>query len=149
MESKLTEEQGKKIKDLKEEIQSLQKEINEKEVEVERVIVESKANFADSYVEFYDGEDYVFMKVERQIVRAGGAKIYLQGPAIRLDDDPLSESYNDYDGISMGSYDENDGFSFGLKVLEDCTVEWIRKISKEDMIFVLDYYINTVKKNLV
>ena len=142
----MTKEQGKKIKDLKEEIHSLQKQINEKEVEIDRVIVEAGANFEGSYVEFYDGEEYVFMKVERQIIRDSGAMINLQGPAIRLDDSPLNE---DYGGISMVSYDESDGFSFGPKVLQGLTVEWIRKITKEDMVFVLDHYIDTMKKNLI
>ena len=142
-------EQGKKVNDLREEVRSLEKQINEKEVEIERVLVEAGANFKDSYVEYFNGEEYVFMKVERQIVRAGGVKICLQGPAIRLDDDPLSKSYDDYDGISMVSYDEADGFSFGPKVLEGHTVEWIRKITKKDMVFVLDHYIDTMKKNLI
>ena len=149
MEKKMTKEQGKKIKDLKEEIQSLQKQINEKELEIDSVLVEAASNFEDSYVEFYNGEEYVFMKVERQYVRDGGAKINLQGPAIRLDDSPLNEDYDECDGISMVSYDEADGFSFGPKVLQGLTVEWIRKIEREDMIFVLDYYINAMKKNLL
>lgn len=146
MKNKMTKEQGKKIKDLKEEIHSLQKQINEKETEIDRVIVEAGANFEGFYVEFYDGEEYVFMKVERQIIRDSGAMINLQGPAIRLDDSPLNE---DYGGISMVSYDEADGFSFGPKVLQGLTVEWIRKITKEDMVFVLDHYIDTMKKNLI
>lgn len=78
MEKKMTKEQGKKIKDLKEEIQSLQKQINQKELEIDSVLVEAASNFEDSYVEFYNGEEYVFMKVERQYVRDGGAKINLQ-----------------------------------------------------------------------
>lgn len=149
MESKMTAEQGKKVKDLRKEVRSLEKQINEKEVEIERVLVEAGANFKGSYVEFYDGEEYVFMKVERQIIRDSGTMINLQGPAIRLDDSPLNEENDECDGISMVSYDEADGFSFGSKVLEGYTVEWIRKITKEDMVFVLDHYIDTMKKNLI
>lgn len=146
MKSKITSEQGKKIYDLKEEINDLQKQINEKEVEVDRILVEAASNFEGSYVEFYNGEEYVFMKVELQIVREGGIKIYLQGPAIRLSDSPLND---EYDGVGEGSYDDTDGFSFGPKVLEGYTSEWIRKITKKDMAFVLDCYINTMKKNLI
>jgi hypothetical protein len=149
MKSKMTKEQKKEINDLRNEIQSLQKEVDKKESEISRVFVAAEADFMDSYVEFYNGEDYIFMKVERQYIRDGGVKINLQGPAIRLDDSPLNEDYDEYNGIGMASYDESDGFSFGSKVLEGSTVEWIRKISKEDMVFVLDYYINTMKKNLI
>ena len=145
----MTREQGNKIKNLREEIYSLQRQINEKEVEIDRVLVEAASNFEGSYVEFYDGEEYVFMKVERQYFCDGGVKINLQGPAIRLDDSPLNEDYDGCDGISMVSYDEADSFSIGPKVLLGLTVEWIRKIEREDMVFVLDCYINTMKKNLL
>ena len=145
----MTTEQGKKIKDLREEVYSLQKQINEKEAEIDRVLIETASNFEDSYVEFYNGEEYIFMKVERQIIRDSGIKINLQGPAIRLDDNPLDEDYDMGDGIAIASYDVSDGFSFGPKVLEGHTVEQIRKISKEDMALVLDHYIDTIKKNLI
>ena len=149
MENKMTQEQGEKIKALEHEINELQLQINSKDYEIEKIIVEAGANFEGSYVEFYDGEEYVFMKVERQILRSNGRTINLQGPSIRLNDNPLHESYDEYDGFDWGSYDESDGFSFGSKVLQELTVETVRKISKKDMTFVLDYYINTMKKKLI
>ena len=150
MENKLTSEKRKVITGLKEEIRCLQKQIDEKEIEINRIITEAAANFEDSYIEYYDGEGYVFMKVERQIIRDGGSKINLQGPAIRLEDSPLNEDYDESEGLGTGSYDEYDGFDFGPDVLQGCiTVERIRKITRDDMVFVLDHYIDTLKKNLI
>lgn len=149
MENKLTSEERKVITGLKEEIRRLQKQIDEKEIEINRVLTEAAADFEDSYIEYYDGEEYVFMKVERQIIRDGGSKINLQGPAIRLEDSPLNKDYEEDEELGMGSYDECDGFSFGPKVLQGLTVERIRKITRDDMVFVLDHYIDAMKKNLI
>lgn len=149
MENKLTSEERKVITGLKEEIRRLQKQIDEKEIEINRVLVKAAADFEGSYIEYYDGEEYIFMKVERQIIRDGGSKINLQGPAIRLEDSPLNKDYEEDEEFGMGSYDEYDGFSFGPKVLQGLTVERIRKITRDDMVFVLDHYIDAMKKNLI
>lgn len=149
MENKMTEEQGKKIKSLTKEIDELQDQVREREYEIERIIVESAGNFEGSYIEFYDEDEYVFMKVERQVVRYSGRLICLYGPAIRLPDTPLREQDEDDDGIDLGSYDESDYIQFGPQVLQGSSVSTIRKITKKDMGVVLDYYINTMKKNLI
>lgn len=145
----MTEEQGKKIKSLTKEINELQDQVREKEYEIERIITESAGSFEGSYVEFYDDDEYVFMKVERQVIRYSGRHICLYGPAIRLPDTPLREEDEDDDGIDLGSYDESDCIQFGPQVLQGSSVSTIRKITKKDMGVVLDYYINTMKKNLI
>ena len=149
MESKMTKEQGERINVLKEDIRVLQIQINEKMEEIDRTFVEAGADFENSYVEFYNGEEYVFMRVERQIIRSGGCVINLKGPSIRLNTNPLDEDYEEGDGFDWGSYDETDDFSFGPQVLQGLTIESIHKITKKDMTFVLDYYMNTLKKNLI
>lgn len=144
----MTEEQTKKLDEYKEKVRQLNQQLNECYCEMDKIIVESGDDFRGSYVAYFDGDDYVFMKVERQNIRNNGKNINLQGPAIRLCDDPLSAPKDD-DGIDIGSYDEHDGFSFGSGVLEGKTYEHIRKISKKDMSRVLDYYYNSMKENLL
>lgn len=149
MKNKPTNDTGKLIFDLKEEILQLQNKIDKKKIEIDRILFEADGDFEGCYVEFYDGAEYIFMKVERQIIRDNGSKINLQGPAIKLDDSPLNEDY-DYDGeLGMGSYDYNEGFTFPVIVLDGNKFQRIRKIEKDDMVFVLDHYVDVLKKNLI
>lgn len=149
MENKMTEEQGGRMKALRKEIDELQEQVKKREYEIERIIVESAGDFEGSYVEYFTGDDYVFMKVEQQTTRYSGRHVYLQGPAITLPDTPLLEKENDDDGIDEGAYYEVDDIYFTPSVLRGSSVETIRKISKEDMLKVIDYYVDALKKNLV
>ena len=144
----MTKELINKLDEFQEKIRQATLQINEYYCEIEKIMVTSGDNYKGSYVAYFDGDDYVFMKVETQNIRKEGKSINLQGPAIRLCDDPLRMSDSD-DGIDIGSYDEHDGFSFGSGVLNGTAYQHIRKISKEDMAFVLDYYYNTMKENLL
>ena len=149
MENKMTNEMERKINDLRGEIQELQKQISKKEAEIHRILTEMSVDFENDYVEFYNGDEYVFMKVENQIIRDAGSTIILKGPAIRLDDSPLREHFVDYNEIGMAYYNSYDSLMFTPEVLEERTIDRIRKITKDDMAFVLDNYINTIKKNLL
>lgn len=144
----MTEDNKKKYDEYQERVRQLNQEINECYCEMDRIIVESGDDFRGSYVMYFDGEDYVFMKVEMQNTRNEGRSINLQGPAIRLCDDPLSTPKDD-EGIDMGSYEERDGITFGSGVLEDTSYQYIRKITKKDMATVLDYYYRTMKENIL
>ena len=150
METNMTDEQVKKIGGLKKEIIDLQNRIYDKEMEIERIVVNAGGNYEGCYVEYFDGdEEYIFMKVERQNTRNGGRSINIQGPAIRLPDTPLREDEDDDEGLDTGFYDEADGITFSPAVLNGTCTETIRKITKEEMAIVLDYYINTMKENLL
>lgn len=148
METDMTNELSEKIKALGKEISELQDQINDKENEIERLIIGTGGNYEGSYVEFYDGDEYIFMKVERQNIRNNGRSINIQGPSIRLPDTPLREGEDDDEGLDMGSYDESDGLSFGPAILNGTRLETIRKITEDEMRLVLDYYINTMKEKL-
>jgi hypothetical protein len=144
----MTEDNKKKYDEYKEKIRQLNQQLNECHCEMDRLIVESSDDFRGSHVAYFDGDEYVFMKVEMQNTRNNGQSISLRGPAIRLCDDPLTAPQDD-DGIDVGSYDEHDEFSFGADVLEGEAYEHIRKISKKDMATVLDYYYRTMKENIL
>lgn len=147
MENKLTSEQEKKIGALREEIHALQKQANSKEAEINHILLEVSLDFKDSYVEFFSGDEYVFMKVERQIIRDAGAQISLAGPAILLDTDLVGK--NRGEEINSGIYEEEYAFAFSPKILLGVDFKWIRKITQDEMSLVLDYYMNTMKKNLI
>ena len=144
----MTEDNKKKYDEYKERVRQLNQQLNECYCEMDKIIVDSGDDFRGSYIKYFNGEEYVFMKVEMQNIRDEGKSINLQGPAIRLCDDPLSMPHDD-DGIDMGSYEEHDGLSFGSCVLEGVSYEYIRKITKKDMAVVLDYYYHTMKENLL
>lgn len=144
----MTEDSKKKYDEYKEKVRQLNQQLNECYCEMDKLIVESGDDFRGSYAMYFDGEDYVFMKVEMQCTRNEGRSINLQGPAIRLCDDPLSAPKDD-EGIDVGSYEEHDGITFNASVLEGTTFCYIRKITKKDMAVVLDYYYRTMKENLL
>jgi len=136
------------LEQLRVEVSKLNTEINAKEVEIQNLILESIANFEGSFVRFYDGTNYVFMNVERQIIRDNGSTVVLVGSSLTLSDDPLCFQDND-DGIDFGIYKEDDEIEFNTKVLEGGRIETIDIITKHDMDFVVDYYFNRVKENVL
>ena len=138
----------KKLEQLRAEVSKLNTEANAKEVEIQNLILESIANFEDSFVRFYDGTNYVFMNVERQIIRENGSTIVLVGSSLTLSDDPLCFQDDD-DGIDFGIYKEDDEIMFNTKVLEGGRIETIGIITKHDMAFVVDYYLRTTKENIL
>ena len=138
----------KKLEQLRAEVSKLNTEANAKEAEIQNLILGSIANFEGSFVRFYDGTNYVFMNVERQIIRENGSTIVLVGPSLTLSDDPLCFQDDD-DGIDFGIYKEDDEIEFNTKVLEGGRIETIDIITKHDMAFVVDYYINTMKENVL
>lgn len=136
------------LEQLRVEVSKLNTEINAKEVEIQNLILESIANFEGSFVRFYDGTNYVFMNVERQIIRDNGSTVVLVGSSLTLSDDPLCFQDND-DGIDFGIYKEDDEIMFNTQVLEGGRIETIDIITKHDMTFVVDYYFNTMKENVL
>ena len=138
----------KKLELLRAEVSKLNTEANAKEVEIQNLILDSIANFEGSFVRFYDGTNYVFMNVERQIIRDNGSTVVLVGSSLTLSDDPLCFQ-NDDDGIDFGIYKEDGEITLNTQVLEGGRIETINTITEHDMAFVVDYYLNTTKENLL
>ena len=134
-----------KIKSLRSEIIDLNTEISKKEVEINKIWVENEADFEGSYVEFFNGDDYIYMRVEKQTIWKFGYALHLEGPAITLDDSPLE----DFEDISFASYNESDVLFVDADVLKGIKDERIRKINKKDMKFVVDAYCRTIKDNFI
>ena len=138
----------KQVELLRAEISKLNTEANAKEVEIQNLILSSGADFENSFVRFYDGTNYVFMNVERQIIRENGSRIVLVGSSLTLSDDPLCFQDDD-DGIDFGIYKEDDEIEFNTEILEGRRVKTIEVINKYDMMFVVDYYRRTVKESFL
>lgn len=151
MQNKMSEETLAKIKELKDQIKELNEKVTESHIELEKLLTSNNCDFEGSYVEFYsnDDDEYVFMRVKRQTNRENGAILVLCGPAVRLCDSPLLVDEYDDEGIDAGSYNEHDIIEVGLMSLSGSSAETIRKITKKDMKFVLDYYFETIRKNLI
>ena len=138
----------KRLEQLRAEVSKLNAEINAKEAEIQNLILSSGTDFENSFVRFYDGTNYVFMNVERQIIRDNGSTVVLVGSSLTLSDDPLCFQDND-DGIDFGIYKEDDEITFSTQVLEGGRIETINTITKHEMAFVVDYYLNTMKENVL
>lgn len=149
MKSKLAKENVKRVKDLEKDINSLHRVINEKMREVEDIFIEGAGDFKGSYIEYYDGDQYIFMKVERQYNRMKDEHcvLNLQGPSIKLFDNPLREEI-DEGGNVVGEFDDMDGFSVGSKVFEETALETLRKITKADMKKVVKTWVAYMNKSL-
>lgn len=137
----------KQVELLRAEVSKLNAEANAKEVEIQNLILNSGVDFENSFVRFYNGTNYVFMNVERQIIRDNGSTIVLVGSSLTLSDDPLCFQDDD-DGIDFGIYKEDDEIEFNTGILEGGRVKTIDTITKHDMVFVVDYYFNTMKENI-
>lgn len=137
----------KQLETLRDEITKLNTKVNAKEVEIQNLILDSIADFEGSFVRFYDGTNYVFMNVERQIIRDDGSTVVLVGSSLTLSDDPLC--FQDDEGIDFGIYKEDDQIEFNAQVLEGGRIETIDIITKHDMSFVVDYYLRTTKENIL
>lgn len=137
----------KRLEQLRAEVSKLNTEANAKEVEIQNLILNSIANFEGSFVQFYDGTNYVFMNVERQIIRDNGSTVVLVGSSLTLSDDPLCFQDND-EGIDFGIYKEDDEIMFNTQVLEGGRIETIDIITRQDMAFVFDCYVNAMKENV-
>ena len=138
----------KKLEQLRDEVSKLNTEANAKEVEIQNLILSSGADFENSFVRFYNGTNYVFMNVERQIIRDNGSTVVLVGSSITLSDDPLCFQDDD-EGIDFGIYKEDDEIEFNTEILEGGRIETIDIITEYDMAFVVDYYLNTMKENVL
>ena len=144
----MTQEQQNKIDELKEKISSLNIEINKFEAEINDIVAEAGGNFEDSYVVFYHGDEFIFMKVEKQVLTQHH-NIQLQGPALRMPANPLLDDEDIYDGTDSGAYDEWDNLFINTRTLLGMTTQTIEKITKEQMETVLDFYFRNVKENLL
>lgn len=144
----MTQEQTKKIEELRQKIASLNVEINEHEAEINRIMIDGSADFENSFVCFDNGTNYVFMNVERQIIRENGSTIVLVGPSITLSDNPLYFQ-EDEETIDFGIYKEEDEIEFSTRIFEGVGNETIGIINSYDMSFVTDYYFRMVKENLL
>lgn len=137
-----------RLETLRDEIARLNTAVSAREAEIQGLIVGSVANFEGSYVRFYDGTNYVFMGVERQIIRGDGSTIVLTGPSLTLSDDPLNFQDGD-DGLDFGIYKEDDEIAFSAGILEGRRVETIDEIRGADMTRVINYYLRTARENLL
>ena len=72
----------KQVELLRAEVSKLNAEANAKEVEIQNLILNSGVDFENSFVRFYNGTNYVFMNVERQIIRDNGSTIVLVGSSL-------------------------------------------------------------------
>ena len=145
----MTEELQKRFDECKENVRQLNQQLNECYCELDRILVESGDDYRGSYVLFHEtGDDYIFMRVETQTIRNEGRSVQLQGPAIRLCDNPLQMDMYD-DGIDSGSYDEYDIISFNGKALGGNGETSIHRITKKDMKFAIDYYHRMMKENIL
>ena len=149
METKISEKDIIKINEHKNAIRELNREIAEREFEIKEIILQNGADFQDSYIEYYDAREsqYIFMKVEKQVLETYGQRIRLEGPTIALDDNPLTFQDND-DELQGGFYDELNYISVDTEALSKTSASSIRKISKEDMTLVLNYWVETMKEKL-
>ena len=107
----------KQVELLRAEITKLNSEASAKEAEIQNLIMSSGVDFENSFVRFFDGANYVFMNVERQIIRENGSMITLAGSSLTLSDDPLWFQDDD-DGIDFGMYNEDDEITFDTEILE-------------------------------
>lgn len=138
-----------KIDELSKKMDRLNKELDDCQREIDAIIVGNGGDFKDSYVVYYDGDDYIFMKVEYQDIRGHGRCINLQGPSLALPFNPL-DSETDDDGDSIyTTYDEHNGFTFGAKALNETATEVIRKLTKEEMTKVVEFHSKMVEKRLL
>lgn len=144
----MKEEDKKKLEELQETLRTLNQAVNKCQCSIAKIITDEGADFEGSYVVYFDGDDYIFMKVELQNIRGDGHIINLQGPALRLSGNPLERDEDD-DDIDYSSYDESDGFSFTSSTLTEESCDTIKKITKEEMEKVLDYYANLLKEKLL
>ena len=144
----MTQEQTKKIEELRQKIASLNVEINECEAEINTIMIDGSANFENSFVCFDNGTNYVFMNVERQIIRENGSTIVLIGPSITLSDNPLYFQ-DDEETIDFGIYKEEDEIEFNARIFEGVGNETIGIINRYDMSFVTDYYFRMAKENVL
>ena len=136
----------KQVELLRAEITKLNSEASAKEAEIQNLIMSSGVDFENSFVRFFDGANYVFMNVERQIIRENGSMITLAGSSLTLSDDPLWFQDDD-DGIDFGMYNEDDEITFDTEILEGGRTETIDIITEHAMTFVVDYDFNRVKEN--
>lgn len=133
---------------LRAEITKLNNEASAKEAEIQNLILSSGVDFENSFVRFFDGVNYVFMNVERQIIRENGSMITLVGSSLTLSDDPLWFQDDD-DGIDFGMYNEDNEITFDTEIFGGGRIETIDIITERAMTFVVDYYFNRVKENVL
>lgn len=147
----ITEEEKKKIDTLREDIRQLDRKRTELQAEIDKLVVGGGAEFEGSFVKYHDDEDdYAFMKVERQSMTNEGRLIYIMGPVIHLDDDPLDAREEDEDPeITYASYEEDGCESIVASMLQDIDICSVEKISREDMEYVFECYRKTMREKLL
>lgn len=144
----MTAEAKNRVIEITTEIQKLQSTINDLQYEIEKINLKENANFTSKFICYFNGkkDEFVFMHVRKQIYRKNGTIVYLQGPAIILDNDPLE---NEYAEICTGRYDENCGIEINEKVITGTTFSKIRVISDMEFITVMDFWFKLMKKVLI
>ena len=135
-----------RIEAIEKEIHSLNVQINEKYQEIEKIYLQWGHKYKDSYIEYFDGEkkEYVYMKVEREVIREEEMKLELSGPALIMDDTPLidDEAWDDeYErpDICSGVFDYFYEINVCPNTLAGHTYSTIRKIKKEHFKHVLTF----------
>ena len=149
MKTKLDEKSAVRIDELKKTIRGLNQDIVKCETEIKDILASNGADFDGSFVQYYDAQEavFIFMKVEKQTLVKFGHGIRLEGPAITLDDNPLTFKDMD-DELQSASYIDLDCINVSADVLNETSASSIKKISKGDMEYVLKCWAETVKEKL-
>lgn len=139
-----------RINALSNEIQALNIEINKKQQEIDELYISDVGNFEGSYVEYFDGNEYTYMKVKRQTVHLGARGITLYGPIVCFSINPLPLYVEPDDVLEYANYYEDESLFVSKAVLsENGSLETIRKISEDEMKAVCDKYRDAVYKNML
>lgn len=148
----MTDEAKKRINEILAEIEEHQMAINDLEWEVEKINLKENADFTSKYICYYNGlgesDEYVFMRVEKQIYRKNGTVIHLQGPAIILDNDPLNKE-DGYPDVYHGEYDQYYSFDINEVIVMGRSFAHIREISESEFAKVLNFWHKTMKNALI
>lgn len=138
-----------KIKALRGEIWELDVEISRKEKEIYDMYSAEGEDYTGSYVEYFDGRDYIYMKVERQTLLPTYHGLTLYGPGIHLASCPFDE---DDDGeIDFGSFYESESIVVTDMTLKNdgSTTQTFRRITEENMKDICDKYRNAIYKKML
>ena len=134
-----------RIEELKSKIAKLDRERAEYECEIDKIYVATSHDFEGEYVEFYNGDNYIYMRVEKQLVSNYGFALNLEGPAVEFDSNPLEDT----ESITWGTYNDVEGLYVSASLLKGTSNQTIRKITKDEMIKALDIYFSTIKDKLI
>jgi hypothetical protein len=137
------------VKALEKEISDHERAICDIERKINEYFIEYGGDYANSYVEYFDGNKYHFMFVERQSqgVHNGECYLRLDGPTIVLYDNPLSGELGE-DGSVVGEYDELGSVMVPAIVFQSVSSGSIKRINKSEMDQVINAWEGSMKTRM-